>query len=60
MSGEIEFDIPTIHVIPKGDVITHLRVDDECPCRPVRHQEGGTVLWIHRAVDGREEFELEG
>lgn len=59
IDGPIKFDVPSLHVVPVNDVITHVRVDDECPCRPQRQAQEGLILWLHRAIGGREDSELE-
>lgn len=53
----------TIHVIPIGDLITHVTDDDgDCACGPTTEavkRDSGTTGWliIHHSLDGREKDE---
>jgi hypothetical protein len=42
-----------MHIVPTGDSIKHL-TSIRCPCNPVEEYPG---LFVHKAMDGREDFE---
>lgn len=52
MSAE---DFATWHVIPEDDLREHVE-DPSCWCMPLQDDEDPAV-WIHNALDGREDFE---
>ena len=41
-----------VHCVPVGDLRDHM--DEDCPCKPVKNEDG---LWMHNSFDGREAFE---
>jgi hypothetical protein len=52
----------TVHVLPRGDVIDHVDVGDDCVCGPTVEPveaEDGSIGWLikHHSLDGRENHE---
>jgi nicotinamide mononucleotide adenylyltransferase len=48
-------DTSHFHIVPVGDLRDH-EADPRCWCRPTEDEEDPGI-WVHHAMDGREQYE---
>lgn len=53
----LDVQAEAIHAVPDNDTALHLLNEDgECSCHPWIDDEAESLVWVHRAFDGREEY----